>query len=154
MKQRLLLIVPLIVLLLSSCSVQQRAQRHLRRAIALDPTILSTLDTQVKLDTLIFHDTTVVVPAKDTSVVIPKKDTVLINDDRANISISKGKLLIKYKEIKIPIHDTTRITVTKKVPVTVVHERVYLRGFFWWAGIILLPLILLGIALLIFIKYR
>lgn len=148
MKQIIVTLLTLITL--SSCSVQQRAQRHLNRAIALDPTILSKLDTQVKIDTLVVRDTTVIVKARvDTiqsnidSIITQYKEkgsATLLENDRLKVQLQNLKghptVIVQNKEIKIPIHDTVRITVTKTVPASIVHERQEVKGFFYYTGMV------------------
>lgn len=149
--KQLLLLIPLLLLLLNSCSVQKRAQRHLRRAIELDPTIVSKLDTKIVIDTTIIKDTVIKVEARiDTvhsnidsilAVYKLKGRATLLENDRLKIEIQniKGKqtIVAHNKEIRIPIRDTLRLTITKTVKATVVHERVATKGFFYFSGMLL-----------------
>lgn len=163
MRRQLLLLPILLLFLLSSCSVEQRAQRHLRRALALDPTILSTLDTKVKIDTTVVHDTVVTVKATvDTiksnidsiiTVYKAKGDAILLDNERLKVELKnvngKSTIVTNIKEIKVPVHDTVRVTLTKTIPAIVVHERVYLHGFFWWVGVISLSLIAIFVIIIL-----
>lgn len=160
---KILFLILISLVTLTSCSVQQRAQRHLNRAIALDPTILSTLDTHVKIDTTVVHDTTIVVPATTDSIKTnidsivtqykEKGQVTLLENNKLKVQLQNIKghptVIVDTKEIRVPVHDTVRVTLTKTIPAKVVHERVYLHGFFWWVGIVCTGL--LGIFVIIFL---
>jgi 23S rRNA-/tRNA-specific pseudouridylate synthase len=147
--KKIYLLLPLA--LLFSCSPQERAQRKLSKAIALDPTILSTLDVKKQIDTLLKHDTLIkVLQRTDTSKSVFNCDSlaaayrqngaaVLMDNDRLKATIEniKGhpKIVVINKPVNVLVHDTLRLKTTVTVKATAVHERVQVKGFFYWTGI-------------------
>lgn len=168
-KKWLLKLIPLlIIILLSSCSAQQRAARKLKKAIELDPSIITTLDTKVKIDTTVVHDTTVIVKERvDTAKVAINLDSIkeayethnqalLFENDRLKVDIEnvKGKptIVVQEKQIKVPIHDTVRVQIVKTVPATVVHDRIQVKGFFYWAGVGFVSVVSVALIILIILN--
>lgn len=97
------------VLFLGSCSVEQRAQRHLKRAEKLNPYIFDYSDVTI-IDTIIVKDT-----IYNTSNTLIQGDTiVVINDNKTTLKyyVDSSKAIHHYlnvkgdtiiKEIKVPI---------------------------------------------------
>jgi hypothetical protein len=83
-----------------SCSPQQRAQRHIRKALRLDPTLL-------KPDTITFTDTIIIPEYKDSASVAIRKDTLAI-------SHILDSVLNAYKKDTTVIYDYTLIAHLKR----------------------------------------
>ena len=139
----------LILLAVGCRTPQERAQRHLAKAVGLDPSILThTRDTVVGKDTII----------RDTTILPGQIVNHLLRD---TIRVSKTLTIYRKGKDSLTIHQSPD-TITKEIPVKVwvkvtcppqlqPTKTILVKGFLYWFG--LTTLILGGLGLLYYI-YR
>lgn len=153
---------------------QKRAQRKLRKAIKLDPSIITTIYTETTIhDTLRFKDT----------IKIPEKQLVFVTDnslqkilDQANKK--RDSAIILYEDAKNKVEywkdkadkDNFKVTtgkggdtvyidkpvpykVTVKVPGKQIPIVTYKKGLFWYIGLVVFILIILAIIIWILKRF-
>ena len=164
---------PVIILLsfltlLASCSVEKRAQRKLKKAIELDPNIVTTVYTETTIkDTIRFKDT----------IKIPEKKLIFVTDNSLQNIIDEAtrkrdSAITLYEDTKNKVEywkdkadkDNFKIVtgkggdtvfIDKPVPyektVTVPGKQITVtnnvKGFFWWFGLVICILLGLGLIL-------
>ena len=120
----------LLILILASCSPQKRAQKKIRDAWALDPSIMSTDTIKVvqessSVDTVFHYHT----------------DSLIVNNERMEIRYIKEDSLIYlegecYEQVI-------------EVPVDRWHPKEYVNTIPWWHNVILVALVLAVLVLAI-----
>lgn len=89
--KKLLWILPLLFLISSCATRQQKAVKHLNKAIALDPNVLQHVIVPVIIDTTIIHQDTIIL---DTTIVIPEKsETSFLSRDKINKLLDSASIL-------------------------------------------------------------
>lgn len=129
--KRLIWILPLLLLFGSCATRQQKAVKHLNKALALDSNVLQNVIVPVIIDTTIIHQDTIIV---DTTIVVPEKSETstlsrneinklldstetlngkvkLLETELIKINLIKSKdglidIQTIIKEIKVPYKDT------------------------------------------------
>lgn len=181
--QVLVLLILLPLCLLSGCASRVvRAQRHLAKAVELDPTIISKQD--VKIDTLLVHDIIVthdtlvkhdtLIKTKETissnvvaDLIVDNNKTILLSDTNVIVTAQKvdggykieatvkAKTILVHDKVfvhdKIPVRDTIRFT--KTIQGKLVHEREYIKGFFYWVGVGFILCTGVGLVILIVLRW-
>lgn len=153
------LILLLIAVSLSSCATKrQRAVHHLNRAIELDPQVLQTLNSPIRIDTQVIVkkeiirekvvDSTGLYTQEDINSLIRELnknagDTLatLLENSKLKLELQKTKEgWLQFKSTIKPdtIHwkDTVRINIIKEVPITNQAPHIVKdRGYLYWSGL-------------------
>lgn len=157
--KKLLLILLLPLLLIASCGTRkERAERLVKRANRLYP-IDSLVSEKIVIDTLLKYDTTIVVQHDSAKISLPVYDiksnkpiiykkSIILNNNRATISATTNSLGgidldILFKEQKIRVQGTIKYKKEIEIHRRVITIRYYIKGFFWWTGLVTIGLIAL-----------